>query len=85
MGFDNNIILKNLKEFNLIVASKSSKAKLEEINILKLEANEEEIKKGEEKEKEKEKEIKKGEEKEKEKKSRFCHMVLKWFAKMKLS
>ena len=83
MGFDNNIILKNLKEFNLIVASKSSKAKLEEINILKLEANEEEIKKGEEKEKEKE--IKKGEEKEKEKKSRFCHMVLKWFAKMKLS
>ena len=81
MGFDNNIILKNLKEFNLIVASKSSKAKLEEINILKLEANEEEIKKGEEKEKE----IKKGEEKEKEKKSRFCHMVLKWFAKMKLS
>ena len=48
MGFDNNIILKNLKEFNLIVASK---AKLEEINIPRLSRNEEE--KEEEKEKEK--------------------------------
>lgn len=49
MGFDNNIILKNLKGFNLIVASKASKAKLEEINLLKLEANEEEKENEEEK------------------------------------